>query len=214
MMAEGRGIEPLSASQRSLDLASRRNATLPAFRVVASAGVEPASCRSTGECMPPCFNAEMVGQVGVEPTKSPRSERGAFANLTTARWCRRADSNRHYAASQTADSTNWPTSANGGSAQIRTEKLSRLERDALPFSYGPVAESEGLEPPAVSPVTVFGTARPACRPTLRSVFSCTSWVESYDSRNADRLRSDRYDSGVSRKARVIDVADSIAQEVV
>jgi hypothetical protein len=33
----------------------------------------------------------------------------------------------------------------------------------------------------------------------------------YDSRNADRLRSDRYDSAVSRKARVMECAPIVAQ---
>jgi hypothetical protein len=59
-MAEGKGIEPLHAFRRDLRLASECITALPAFRIV-------------------------VGQVGVEPTKSPRSERGAFTSLTTAR---------------------------------------------------------------------------------------------------------------------------------
>jgi hypothetical protein len=105
-MAEGAGIEPAipDGKPRLSKPAQYRSASLP-----------------------------MVGRVGVEPTISPRSERGAFTSLTTARWCRRSDSNRHCTGSRPADSANWPTSAYGPSRWTRTSTDQGLSLTPLPI---------------------------------------------------------------------------------
>jgi hypothetical protein len=142
-MAEGRGIEPLCAVRRSLGLASQRITALPAFRV--------------------------VGQVGLEPTKSPRSERGAFANLTTARWCRRADSNRHYAASQTADSTNWPTSARMvGPLGFEPRNCLVLSEKLCHLATGPIWRKRRGSNSHPVRATVFKTVDATIRPRFRT----------------------------------------------
>ncbi len=218
-MAEGRGIEPLSpcGQPRRSKPVQYRSASLP--RMVAWGGIEPPRLRRTIalQAIPRPYRSTtpMVGAGGFEPPKSPASEAGAFASLTTPPWSGRWDSNPHCAASQTADSAGWPTSgrtSNGGPRRIRTYTSPSFELGASAYwASGPLAESEGLEPPAVSPVTVFGTARPACSPTLRTLFSCTNGIECYASRD-NRLRSERYDSAVSRRARVIGSAAIVTRK--
>lgn len=186
MMAEGTRIERVIAFLRSLGLASQRITALPAFR------------------------KQMVGQVGVEPTKSPRSERGAFTSLTTARWCRRLESNRYYAVSQTADSANWPTSAMDGRGGIRTLTVPVLSGVPLPVGlHGRWRSVRDSNPqPDGYGVAVFGTAGLPIGLTLRT--QNYEIGKSYDSRDRkDRLRSD--DSAVSRKVRVIGSVAIVAQ---
>lgn len=239
-MAEGRGIEPRTAfaEPRRSKPAQCHSASLP---MVARGGFEPPMFTAwvTG-LQPAAFTVlqprrKMVGPVGVEPTESPRSERGAFANLTTARWSGRLESNQHSAASQTAASAYCATSGkwsrrlesnqhlpdfsrthspdvlrrDGGPRRIRTFTGRLLRPLHLPVvleaRWRRVRDSN---PQPVLAVTVFGTARPAYRPTLR-LFSCTG-KGSYDSRDVNRLRSNRYDGAVSRTARITE--RSIAHE--
>lgn len=174
-MAEGKGIEPLRVSRRGLGLASQRITALPAFR--------------------------MVGEGGFEPPKSPASEAGAFASLTTPRWCRRADSNRHYAASQTADSASWPTSAlMVGPEGFEPSNLLLLRQPLCHLATGPWRKWRGSN-------SHPGKGRQFSRLlTLPSVhaserYSVVRGCLSYDSRNEDRLRSNRSDRAASRKAR-------------
>lgn len=74
-------------------------------------GLEPRYAPSKGAVLPlDEAGTKMVGEAGFEPAKSPRSERGAFANLTTRPiWSARSDSNRHFPAPQAGDSASWPT---------------------------------------------------------------------------------------------------------
>jgi hypothetical protein len=130
-MAEGRRLERPRVSRRDLGLAGRCITSLPAFRdlrMVARGGFEPPTFTAWVTALQAAALAamrprhRMVGQVGVEPTKSPRSERGAFTSLTTARWWAGRDSNSHGATFEIAASACCAT--------------------------GPrVAEREGLEPP-------------------------------------------------------------------
>lgn len=216
-MAEGRRFERLRVFRRGLGLASQRITALPAFRMVARGGIEPPVFTAwvTG-LQPAAFAAlqprrKMVGQEGVEPSKSPRSERGAFTSLTTARWCRRQDSNLHCPAPQAGDSASWPTTAKWWASKDSNLHGAVLETAASAnCARGPWRRVRDLNPQPVSAVTVFGTARPAYSPTLRTLFSCTKGIVRYDSRK-DRLRSERYDSAVSRTARVIGSEISITQ---
>lgn len=176
-MAEGTGFEPVHASRRDLRLAGECFASQPAFR-------------------------RMVGEVGFEPTASPRSERGAFASLTTPRWSARSDSNRHYPAPRAGDSASWPTCGNGGRGRIRTFTSATFEVAAsASCATRPWRRVRDSNPqPNGYGVAVFGTAGLPVGLTLRTL---SVNEKSYDSRDdrKDRLRSD--DNAVSRKARVI-----------
>jgi hypothetical protein len=223
-MAEGRRLERPRVSRRDLGLAGRCITSLPAFRdlrMVARGGFEPPTFTAWVTALQAAALAamrprhRMVGQVGVEPTKSPRSERGAFTSLTTARWCRRSDSNRHCAAPQTADSANWPTSAsNGGPGEIRTltERLLRSPHlpVVLPAHVWRSVRDSNPQPNGYG-MAAFGTAGLPVGRTLRAIENGCETDLRYDSRD-DRLPSERYDSAVSRKARVIEVSDRITQE--
>ncbi len=52
-------------------------------RLAPAPGVEPGPAASKATSAPSGHGIEMVAAVGVEPTESPRSERGAFASLAT-----------------------------------------------------------------------------------------------------------------------------------
>jgi hypothetical protein len=179
-MAEGTGIEPVTASLRSLGLASRRNATLPAFLVNV-----------------------MVREGGFEPPKSPRSERGAFASLTTPGWCRRSDSNRHYTGPQPVDSANWPTTAlMVGPAGFEPANLLLLRQPLCHLATGPWRKRRGSNS---HPCEGRQFSRLLTLPTVHASerYSVVTREICYDSRNEDRLRSDRYERAVSRKVRII-----------
>lgn len=115
MMAEGRGIEPLSPKGQ------------PRLS-------KPARCHSA--------SLPMVREVGLEPTESPRSERGAFANLTT-----RACDGRHGGSrTHTAQALNLLTlpvglRAVGAPRWIRTSTNQGLSLTPLPV--GLAARSAG-----------------------------------------------------------------------
>jgi hypothetical protein len=211
-MAEGRGIEPLRASLRDLRLAGECITALPAFRVGGAGWIRTTSVSlyRRVHCQLMLPRRKMVGQVGVEPTESPRSERGAFANLTTARWSGRKDSNLHSTASQSVASASWATSGKWWAT-----KDSNLHRTALEAvasascASGPWRRVRDSNPQRCLPVTVFKTARPACRPTLRNAIQLYEWDWRYERDRKDRLRSEEYET-VSRRARI--TGGSIAQE--
>ena len=96
----------------------------------------------------------MVREVGVEPTKSPRSERGAFTNLTTparTNWSGLRDSNSQQHASQACASTKVAPRPDGPRAWIRTTKPQGLSLRGRPVpvtrGFQLLAVGEGVEPP-------------------------------------------------------------------
>jgi hypothetical protein len=128
---------------------------------------------------------KMVGQVGVEPTKSPRSERGAFANLTTARWSGRRDSNPHYAASQTADSASWPTSGEMvGPEGVEPSNDASFELAAYASSAtGPWRRVRGSNSQVLSDRLFSRQLGLPAVPKLSELFSCTNGIELRQSRS-------------------------------
>jgi hypothetical protein len=202
-MAEGRGFEPLIAFLRSLGLASRHDAALSAFRggVGRSRTCFVSLYRRVHSSM--LRRRQMVGQVGLEPTESPRSERGAFANLTTARWSARSDSNRHRVAPRATASASWATRGEKWAWKDSNLHSPRFERGAsASWTTGPWRSVRDSNPQPVGyGVAVFKTADLPIGLTLRTLFSCMGRRRRYDSRDRkDRLRSERYGKPVSRMA--------------
>ncbi len=81
-MAESTGFEPVTLAGGLLSKQLPR----PAGRSPNGAGQRIRTSKTTGlsrRCLPVASGPLMVGEVGFEPTKSPRSERGAVASLTT-----------------------------------------------------------------------------------------------------------------------------------
>ena len=145
-MAEGTGIEPVSHfwEPRLSKPVQYRSASLP-----------------------------RNGRPGGSRThKSPRSERGAFANLTTGRWSARSTSNRHYQAPRAWASASWATRRIVGREGVEPSLYPCFEHGAsAAWANGPYlvvgGEREGRTPKRLCSA-IFGTAGLAvCVQSLR-----------------------------------------------